>query len=305
MGGQQLGFLAGSAATLDRPIVGPESLGLANRITYAATNTLLTPTSGFMAAYKFSLNPYSGCGFGCDYCYARFFAPTEEARDSWGQWVRVKTNAVEMIQRAARSKSEKSGIGQGDAIYLSTVTDPYQPIEKHTQLTREILRALIPLKVRLTVQTRSPIATRDIDLFQELLAAGGRLRVNFTVSTDCEAVRLRYESHCPAIEVRLKAAEEISKGGVPIGISVSPMLPIADPETFGARIAALNAAEYVTQAFKDPRNRFAAGTTVHAMKLAAEDGWGRPQYEQVRDVLQRHLGSERILLEGACGYAPA
>lgn len=61
------------------------------------SRSILTPGSGFIAGYKFTLNPYSGCQFACDYCYARGFAPSEELRDQWGEWVKVKQNALALL----------------------------------------------------------------------------------------------------------------------------------------------------------------------------------------------------------------
>jgi DNA repair photolyase len=142
--------------------------------------------------------------------------------------------------------------------------------------------------------------SRDIDILRQF----DRLRVNVTIPTDSERVRLRYEPHCPAIEVRLGTAEKLRSAGVPIGISVSPLLPIENPRKFGHRLAKLSAVEYVTQYFKDPRPRFAAGTSVEALEKAREDNWGRPQYQQVRAVLAGCLGPDRPLLEGMDGYAP-
>jgi DNA repair photolyase len=294
---KQLGF--GERVPLYLADERPTELGVA-KVSYSESGSLLTPGSGFMRGYKFVINPYSGCGFGCEYCYARFFAPTTEERDTWGRWVKVKQNAGELIRKSARARKPEHRISRGDSIYMSSVTDPYQPLEGKLELTREVLEALVPLQPRLTIQTRSPLATRDIDLFRQF----ERIRVNFTVTTDCDDVRKRYEGHCPSISQRLAAAAAVGSAGVPIGVSISPMLPIVDPLAFGAVIRDLNAAEYVTQYFKDPRTRFSAGSTVEAIAKAREDGWGRPQYEHARDVISAILGSERPLLEGMAGYAP-
>jgi DNA repair photolyase len=279
---------------------GPARLGSA-RIAYGPSQTLLSLAGGFIKPYKFTLNPYSGCAFGCEYCYARFFAPTLAEQESWGEWVKVKENAVDLLHKARRARSPSRRLERGDAVYMSTVTDPYQPLEQKLGLTRAILEELVEVQPRLTIQTRSPIATRDIDLFKQF----EHIRVNFTITTDSEEVRLRYEPHTPAIEVRLKAAEAVARAGVPIGISVSPMLPIRDAESFARRIADLSAAEYVTQFFKPMRSRFSAGTAPEAVRRMREERWTRAKYEQVRAVLQRHLPAGTHLFEGAEGYAPA
>jgi DNA repair photolyase len=261
--------------------------------------SVLTPTSGFMSQYDFTLNPYSGCTFGCDYCYARFFAPSADQRASWGQWVAVKTNACELVTQACRRRMLKSG----DKVYLSSVTDPYQPIEKQLGLTRAILTAILDsgMQPRLTVQTRSPVVTRDIDLFRQF----DRLRVNVTVTTDSEEVRRRYEPHSPSIAARFKALKVLASAGIEIGVSISPMLPIVDVESFAVRLATLNAAEYVTQYLKAGRSRFASGTSIDAARRLREDGWGQREYQKAREMVAKTLGIQKRLLEGVEGYAPA
>ena len=268
-------------------------------VAYVDARSVLTKASGFIGGYDFTLNPYSGCAFACEYCYARFFAPTEQQRDDWGEWVTVKANACALVARACRTGRLESG----DSVYMSSVTDPYQPLEQALGLTRAILETVLAAGVqpRLTVQTRSPLATRDIDLFQRF----ERVRVNFTIGTDSEAVRLRYEPHAPAIHARLRAAEAVAAAGVPIGVSVSPMLPIADLEAFGAALASLDAHEYVTQYLHQPRQRFAAGSPAQALRTAREDHWGMREYQDARNTLARILGAERPLLEGSAGFATA
>ncbi|MCH8814655.1 MAG: radical SAM protein [Chloroflexi bacterium] len=268
-------------------------------VQHVNSKSILTPTSGFMSRYEFTLNPYSGCGFGCEYCYAKFFAPSAEHQETWGRWIFVKANAVDLIIEACRSGTLKSG----DKVYMSSVTDPYQPIEHKLGLTRSILQAILACGVqpRLTIQTRSPLVVHDIDLFRQF----ERIRVNVTVTTDSEEVRLRYEPHCPSISVRLKALATLAAAGVPVGVSISPMLPIRNIEAFGARLAELNADEYVTQYMKAGRSRFAGGTSIEAIGKANEDGWGVSEYQAARTTLTRILGKKRPLLEGAEGYAPA
>lgn len=281
------------------PQEAPRKLG-STTVEYMVSKSLLTVPNGFMGPYKFTLNPYSGCGFACEYCYARFFARTREDQDSWGEWVKVKENAIDLLRKAQRAKSSARRLEPGDAVYMSSVTDPYQPVEQKLGLTRAILQELVRVQPRLTIQTRSPISTRDIDLFRQFK----RIRVNFTITTDSEKVRLRYEPHCPSIEVRLKAAEQVSQAGVPIGISISPMLPLQDVESFGRRLAQLDAAEYVTQYFKPTRSRFSAGSSPQALDRMREDSWTEARYREARAALVACLGNRR-LLEGSEGYAPA
>ena len=131
---------------------------------YADTSgPILTKSTGFMDAYDYTLNPYSGCSFGCSYCYAAFFSPDVDKRDSWGQWVTVKTNAVSKLSNMETSLD-------GKLIYMSSVTDPYQPIERRLNLTRNLVEVLAEPyhRPKLVVQTRSPDVTDHVDLFQKI-----------------------------------------------------------------------------------------------------------------------------------------
>ena len=165
--------------------------GQAN-VTYISTRQLLTKATGFMDAYDFTLNPYSGCSFGCTYCYAAFFSRDAEKRDNWGYWVNVKANAIELLKKRRRSLD-------GELIYMSSVTDPYQPIERQLELTRRLLELLAERwKPKLVMQTRSPLVERDCDLFRRIEDNGGRVQVNMTVTTDDEDIRRTFEPFCPA-----------------------------------------------------------------------------------------------------------
>ena len=169
---------------------------------------ILMRATGFMDQYDFTLNPYSGCAFGCTYCYAAFFSRTAERRETWGQWVEVKENAVELIRR------RKIGKLDGKCIYMSSVTDPYQPIERTVGLTRGVLQVLADRHApKLVVQTRSPDVVRDCDLFQQIEERGGRVRVNMTVTTDDEDVRRTFEPFCPSNAQRLEAVTALRSRG--------------------------------------------------------------------------------------------
>ena len=113
----------------------PASIGQA-AVTYGPVRDILTKTSGFLDTYDYTLNPYSGCSFGCKYCYAAFFTRSDEERDTWGEWVTVKDNSIRLMESYA------PGSLDGSLIYMSSVTDPYQPIERKLGLTRRLLEIL-------------------------------------------------------------------------------------------------------------------------------------------------------------------
>jgi DNA repair photolyase len=107
----------------------------------------------------FVINPYVGCLHACIYCYARFMKRFTGHTEPWGKFVDVKINAPDLIPT-------KSTRYQGKSIFLSSVTDPYLPLERKYQLTRKILEKLLPLEPNLGIQTKSDLILRDLDLIK-------------------------------------------------------------------------------------------------------------------------------------------
>ena len=223
---------------------------------------ILTRTSGFLDSYDFSLNPYGGCSFGCTYCYAAFFTRAREERDGWGRWVRVKENAID------RMSARKRGSLDGKRIYMSSVTDPYQPIERELRLTRGLLEVMAERhKPKLVAQTRSPDVTRDADLFRRIEDGGGRVQVNVTVTTDDEDVRRAFEPYCPSTAARLRAVSELRAAGVEVCVTMTPLLLVSEPRRFAERLLATGARRFVYQPFQFAGGQFVAGTRENAIEL--------------------------------------
>jgi DNA repair photolyase len=279
------------------PVLGSEHLPHLigrSRVSITDRASIIGPATGFMSSYDLTLNPYVGCGFGCSYCYAASFAPARFADQEWGEWVEVKRTAAEQLRREP--------IG-GKKAYLGSVTDPYQPLEAKTRLVRSMLSALSRPghQPRLVVQTRSPLVTRDIDLFRRFR----HIRVNMSITTDCDDVRKRYEPTCPSIDRRIEAIRQVASAGVPIGVCITPMLPLHDPVAFGRRLASLGAAVYVAQPFKpraSERGAMAAGTRDAATALAEAEGWDARAYARACEELR---GALPHLHQGRAGFMPA
>ncbi len=249
-------------ATVDGPLVaGPRRLGQAD-VLYRDVREILTRATGFMEEYDFTLNPYSGCTFGCTYCYAAFFGKTKGDRDLWGFRVTVKKNAVELLSR------RKTGSLDGKRIYISSVTDPYQPIERELRLTRRILEILARRhKPKLVIQTRSPDVVRDLDLFKEIKERGGDVQVNMTVTTDDETVRRTFEPFCPSNSHRLRSVAKIWAGGVDACITMTPLLWVNDPEEFAEALLRTGVQKFIAQPFHFQRGKFVASTRDKAVDL--------------------------------------
>ncbi|MFN3219844.1 MAG: radical SAM protein [Acidimicrobiales bacterium] len=254
-------------------------------------SSILTRASGFMADYDFTLNPYAGCSFGCTYCYAAFFSRSAEQRDTWGDWVQVKRNALDKLRRMRTDLN-------GATVYMSSVTDPYQPVERHAEIVRALLPELADRGVRLVVQTRSGLVTRDIDL----LARFDVVQVNMTVTTDSERIRRAFEPNCPTNPVRLKACRELVDAGIPTVITITPLLPLDDLDHFADELLATGVERYVVQPFHATRGKFVAGTGPKAREILREYGWTQRDYAAAVERLRALLPE---VAEGREGFAPA
>ncbi len=223
-------------------------------------------------------------------CYAPAFVFDEPLRETWGRWVTVKANAERLLRAAGRQ-----GKLAGKNVYMSTVTDPYQPIERKLELTRACLQALLDYPPRLlTVQTRAPLVVRDIDLFSQM---PGRVAVCMSITTDDEAVRRVFEPACAPLADRLQAIQTVRQAGIPTQASLAPLLP-CDPE----RLADLldPAVDWVVvSTFKDDGG-FGRKTRQWAADLYRQHGYGHYLHEgdahaaRTIDVLRRRLGADRV-----------
>ena len=213
-------------------------------------------------------------------------------------------------------KKRKPGFLDGKRIYMSSVTDPYQPVEQDLKLTRQLLEVMADRhKPKLVVQTRSPTVVRDIDLYRQIEENGGRVQINMTVTTDDENVRRTFEPFCPSNPVRLKAIGEIQAAGLDTCITMTPVLLVNDKHQFTESLIATGVQKFIAQPFHFSRGRFLAGTRDKALELMAEKlGCSRKefvgQYEERYQEFFQHLKKELHdrglpeLGEGKDGFKP-
>ncbi|BBM89154.1 hypothetical protein COTS27_00848 [Spirochaetota bacterium] len=257
----------------------PKKIGHAT-ISYKNISGILTKTSGFMDSYDYTLNPYSGCAFGCSYCYAAFFVREEDKITDWGYWVDVKANAVAVL----RKKRKKPIINK--LVYLSSVTDPYQPIETRLKLTRALLEELAAYhQIRLVVQTRSPHVIRDIDLFKKM----ARVQINMSITTDNEEVRKAFEPYCPSNQARLKAIETLHSAGLNTCITLTPLLPIKNPYEFANQLKKTGIRKFIIDSFMRTKRRFCAGTRPDALTITKKYDWTPNTQQKTIDILKKEL----------------
>lgn len=184
---------------------------------------ILSEAKGYLdIGFTHSLNPYSGCGFSCKYCYVREMPIQRFKEIPWGEWVDMKTNAAENYKNEIIKLRLKN---KPVNIFMSSATDPYQPIERKSNITRRVLEAMIENPPDLLqIQTRSPLITRDLDLLVSLKERCEVL-VSMTVETDREDMKRLFAPYAPGIKLRLKALREVHEAGITTQASISPVLP--------------------------------------------------------------------------------
>jgi DNA repair photolyase len=159
---------------------------------------------------KYSINPYRGCSNSCIYCYAPYVL--REGR-KWGSFVDVKTNASEVLEKEIRKKNSGN-------VLISSVTDPYQPLERKYEITRKILEKLKNTKLFVSILTKSSLVLRDIDLLKQL-----NCEVGLTITTLNDNVRKIFEPNASSVEDRINALKKLKDAGIKTYIFFGPMLP--------------------------------------------------------------------------------
>jgi len=162
----------------------------------------------------YAVNPYLGCGHACAYCYARFMTRFSHAGEEWGSFVDAKVNAVErLVEEAPRKRRGR--------VILSSVTDPYQPLERRYRLTRGALGVLSRYGYAVDILTKSDLVLRDLDLLTKM----DEVEVGLTITSLDDSVRRAFEPGASTVQARLDALEKLSHAGLPTYAFIGPMLP--------------------------------------------------------------------------------
>ena len=167
--------------------------------------------------FPYTINAYTGCEHACSYCYARFMSRFSGHKEQWGAFVDVKVNAPQLLAKQIQRKSPAR-------VWVSGVCDPYQPLEAKYHLTRLCLEILIANHWPVSVQTKSPLVTRDIDL----LRAGEGVEVGLSIATADEHIRQIFEPHAPSIPSRIAALQAMYEAGIQTFVMIAPILPGAE-----------------------------------------------------------------------------
>jgi DNA repair photolyase len=182
------------------------------QIRLVQAKTILNPSK---LSRGYTLNPYLGCTHGCVYCYNQNFIQRLRPKDKWGRFMEVKVNAPDILEKEIKKKPRGS-------VFLSTVTDPYNPLESKYQLTRECLKMLIENKWPVSILTKSDLVLRDLDLFRQLPR---KVEIGFTITTVGDKTAKIIEPGAPLPSQRIKALAALKAAGIGTYVFVAPVLP--------------------------------------------------------------------------------
>lgn len=183
--------------------------------------TIISSNSSPDLPFSQSINPYRGCEHACIYCYAR---PSHAYIDlspglDFESRIFFKPNAAELLEKALR----KTGY-QCTPIAMGTNTDPYQPLERDKQITRQLLETMQRYDQPVTIVTKSQLILRDLPILAEM--AKDRLaQVAISVTTLDNDLKRKLEPRTAGPAARLRTIEQLSNTGIPTAVLAAPMIP--------------------------------------------------------------------------------
>lgn len=183
------------------------------KIHYLECKTALSTSK--LPGLDYSLNPYVGCEHNCAYCYAPNVLRIN--RNYWGEFVKIKENIPLILSRELKKK--KKGV-----VGISTVTDPYQPVERKYKLTRYCLEQLLIHDFPVHIQTKSSLVERDFDILSNF----SHSEVMISVGTLNDSERKLLEPGSSSISERLVTLERCVNANLKTCVFFGPIFPTVD-----------------------------------------------------------------------------
>jgi DNA repair photolyase len=197
------------------------------QVTDEVAKSILSRNASPDIPFKVSLNPYRGCEHGCIYCFAR---PTHSYLGlspglDFESRLFAKVNAAELLRRELAHPSYKP-----EHIAIGVNTDAYQPCEREYRLTRQVLEVLSECQHPVGMITKSSLIERDIDLLAPM-AAKGQACAAITITTLDSEISRTLEPRAAAPARRLRTIRTLTEAGIPVSVSVAPIIPfVTEPE---------------------------------------------------------------------------
>jgi DNA repair photolyase len=207
-------------------------------VTDEQARSILTRNASPDIPFGVSLNPYRGCEHGCIYCFAR---PTHSYLGlspglDFESRIFAKVNAPELLRRELARPSYIP-----EPIALGVNTDAYQPCERELRLTRRVLEVLHEYEHPVALITKSSLIERDIDLLAPM-AEKRQAAAAITITTLDPAIARTLEPRAAAPARRLRTIRTLTEAGIPVGVSIAPVIPfVTEPDLERVLEAAIEA----------------------------------------------------------------
>lgn len=187
-----------------------------------ATKHIINKNNSPDIGFDYTVNVYRGCTHACNYCFAR---PYHEYLDfgagtDFETKIVVKVNAPELLRADL-----KAGKNKGETIMFSFASDAYQPLEGVYKLTRSCIEVCAEFGQSIGIMTKAPLITRDIDILAPMAERGLLKRVFITIPFFDPKISQAFEPHTALPASRFRAMKKLTEAGIPVGLSVSPIIP--------------------------------------------------------------------------------
>lgn len=177
----------------------------------------------------YTLNPYEGCSFNCQYCYIR----GSKYGENMAETLSAKINGADVLDRQLTFRTKK---GQQGIIALASATDPYIKAEEQYQLTRNFLEIILKHKFPVLIITKSELILRDLDLLKKIDQVAvhaedlrGKLTrgviISFSFATLDPDIAATLEPGAPSPQIRLETMRKCKEAGFTVGMNCIPLLP--------------------------------------------------------------------------------
>ena len=215
------------APELDQDGKPVEAAPFKTQVTDEFAKTILSRNASPDVPFNVSLNPYRGCEHGCIYCFAR---PTHSYLGlspglDFESRLYAKVNAPELLRQELAKRNYVP-----EPIAIGVNTDAYQPCERARGLTRRVLEVLRECEHPLALITKSSLIERDIDLIAAM-AAKRQAIAAITLTTLDPAIARTLEPRAATPARRLRTIRTLADAGIPVGVSIAPIIPfVTEPE---------------------------------------------------------------------------
>jgi len=204
-----------------------ETLAPQTQVIERPVQSILSGNDSPDIGFDLSINPYRGCEHGCVYCYAR---PTHSYLNL-SPGLDFETRIIAKVNAAERLRVALSARGYSPLhLNIGSATDAYQPAERRLGITRSVIAVLAETRHPFSLVTKSSGVERDIDLIAPM-AVDNLAAVYVSLTTLDPALARALEPRAASPQRRLRTIEALAKAGVPVGVSVSPLIPfLNEPE---------------------------------------------------------------------------